>query len=137
MTGLVALSLILHVFSFYLIYQLRNERSESQKQLSRLTEYIEETLALFSADMQEENDKILESINNIKSFSVPAPAQLTESSNKNDEGKRAATEMPVSKLSAEQEKIILLAEDGLDSVEIAKVMNKGKGEVDLLLKFYR
>ncbi|MFC0188870.1 DUF6115 domain-containing protein [Fictibacillus aquaticus] len=137
MTGLMALSFLLHVISLYFIFQLRNERAESRKQLSRMTEDIEETLASFSADMMVENEKILESISKMNNDRQPSSEDIPETYYNEEEEIRISDNFPDGSLSADQERIIQLANEGLDSTEIAKVMNKGKGEVDLLLKFYR
>ncbi|MFC7372197.1 DUF6115 domain-containing protein [Fictibacillus iocasae] len=135
MSGFTSISLILHAAAFYFLWQLYKEKKDGQKQQQKMMSEMEDALALFTIDMQAENDRIIRKIEALNEQDHKAPAKEMKPEENHDVFSVPETEN--AELSSDQKKILQLAERGLDSTQIAKEMNRGKGEVDLLLKFYR
>ena len=141
--ALLALSLILHAASLYLIALLflryKNVLQAEERQAAMLHE-TEQALAACMLEMREENEKLLAALD--RSFITD------ERSAEADEGEGVqqkelsheeapADEIPHEKDQADQFRldVLNLYQNGYTIEEIAKKLDKGKTEISLMLKF--
>lgn len=139
MYGLIFFSLLLNIICFYFLFRLwKKVHVRPMNQESYINEDVGELLELFSQEMKEENARLHEMI-------IQFSKQIKE-----NHGLNAMQEVPeeVDKNLAEEvknlhddenndrNKVLLLARQGYNAEEIAKMLDRGKGEVQLLLKFY-
>lgn len=138
MSGLIFISLLLNFVCIYFIYILWKKLQQSfQRDAGESFENIGELLELFSQEMREENDRLTQMILQYKNESQQGkriePELQSETTEPKDESlilEEKTSEEP------EMNEVLLLAQQGYTAVEIAKKLNRGKGEIELLLKFY-
>ncbi|MBY6036066.1 hypothetical protein KUV80_05360 [Fictibacillus nanhaiensis] len=141
MNGFIFISVLLHVVSLYFIVVLwkKNEKINTIDQEFSL-ETLEELMELFSQEMREENERLqqlmiqlydenkrMQTNSTNQSFTSEADLPIDESISLED--KEVYPEQKTNE-------VLLLAKKGYDATEIAKMLNRGKGEIELLLKFY-
>ena len=179
-TLLLSISLLLHLFTFFwiinLIQKINLKSPNDTKEIERIKSEIEDVLLSYTAEMKEENEKLvlemkkLKIDNNqmIKRMEMNKEEEPIEIPNKlnaqrvfrtsnaykvntqptNQKPKRESYEEynpPVIEDEKENDifeqsdtaKILALAEQGNNAEQIAKKLSLGKGEVELVLKFYR
>lgn len=152
---LLFISFLLHAFSFYWIFHL--------KQRTKETSEIEGMLAAYTEEMKEENDKLIRQMktfgenlsqtNEATSFPNAQKDENVENSSEHEWALPVETEptenvdsavsetdtAPVEEDEEKSEKsleaqALSLAEEGLKQDEIAKKLGRGKGEIELLLR---
>ncbi|OIJ13137.1 hypothetical protein BKP37_11560 [Anaerobacillus alkalilacustris] len=166
MAYLLAVSFLLHLVSFYLIIVLI-QKTNSKKDLTETNELesikreIEDLLISYTTEMKEENEKLLSDIE--RKRITKGVSELTIKSNDYKDDLHVNSSAPhiqknvlqkvieeddaytpplvsVTEDSLEQSntaKVLSFAKQGYTSKEIAKKLNMGDGEVELLLKFHK
>lgn len=129
---------MLNIVCLYLIFNLHNKFQKQSTSLdSRTSEEVEELLELFSEEMKIENERLHEMI-----------LKFTQKNNLQEdldeitiiESEETGTDLKESDdkhFSKETNEVLTLAQKGYNAEEIAKMLHRGKGEVELLIKFYR
>lgn len=114
---------------------------EFQKQInghdSKTSEEVEELLELFTEEMKIENERLHEMI---LKFTQKNHQQKDLDESTIIEPDETGTDLKESEdkqFSNETNEVLTLAQKGYNAEEIAKMLHRGKGEVELLLKFYR
>ncbi|MCM3713221.1 hypothetical protein M3202_03925 [Alkalihalobacillus oceani] len=161
MTTLLIISLLLHGVTFLWILTLMKRNSIAEHTIEdseQLKQEIEDILLAYTAEMKEENERLLARLRQ-KQTEVPQKESAVE---KKASPPETAKELAAPKkelapepdyedyqppladdgedVSFEQSdtaRVLLLAKQGKSAEEIARTLNVGKGEVELLLKFYR
>lgn len=135
MYGLIFFSLLLNIICFYFLFRLwKKVHVRPMNQESYINEDVEELLELFSQEMKEENARLHEMIIQFsKQNGLNAMQEVAEEVDKNlaEEVKNLHDDE-----NNDRNKVLLLARQGYNAEEIAKMLDRGKGEVQLLLKFY-
>lgn len=143
MTGIIFISLVLNVVCIYFIYSLRKKIDENNKN-AESTDHIEELLELFSQEMRYENERLHKLISDFSSKNeqdrhkihektIETGIETINSITLNEENDEVHFE---SETKPDTQKVIILAKQGYNAEQIAKMLNRGKGEIELLLKFY-
>jgi transposase len=136
--GLILISLFLNIICFYLIFSLRKKvELNNQDGQSVTVEEVEELLKDFSLELHEENKKLHELLITLKNNETSQLPKLNLNSEHEQHIETKSAE-PVEESIEKNETnhVIALAKQGYNSEEIAKMLNRGKGEIELLLKFY-
>ncbi|KZE65898.1 hypothetical protein AWM68_05830 [Fictibacillus phosphorivorans] len=139
MYGLIFFSLLLNIICVYFLFKVwKKVHVQPVNQDSYINEDVGELLELFSQEMKEENARLHEMI-------IQFSKQIKENHDSNSM-QEVAEEVDtnlveeVKNLHADENnarnKVLLLARQGYNAEEIAKMLDRGKGEVQLLLKFY-
>lgn len=127
----------------FLVFNLH--KKIQQKNIShdtKISEEVEELLELFSEEMKLENERLHDMIvkfsqkhqqQNDSTRIDEIPTSKVESVETQADSK-ASLDNHISK---ETNEVLTLAQQGYNAEEIAKMLHRGKGEVELLLKFYR
>jgi hypothetical protein len=146
--GIILINLLLNIVCLYFIYLLWKKIDQNNmKNETESTENIEELLELFSQEMREENERLHRLITDFSGNYVHDDLISHEKAFISDSDKVNVAEMiedeneghndfVESKKNSETENVIMLAKQGYNAEEIAKKINRGKGEIELLLKFY-
>ncbi|OOE11906.1 DUF6115 domain-containing protein [Fictibacillus arsenicus] len=147
MNGIIFISLLLNVVCIYLIYLLWKKLDENHKN-AESTDHIEEMLELFSQEMRYENEQLYKLISDFSSKNEQDKREIQEKTNeigieainsmalKNENNDQIDEVHNQSETKTDTNKVIILAKQGYNAEQIAKMLNRGKGEVELLLKFY-
>ncbi|WP_078554636.1 DUF6115 domain-containing protein [Alkalihalobacterium alkalicellulosilyticum] len=163
----LVISFILHVFTILWIFTLFQKINHSVNQTineEKLKAEIEDLLVAYTAEMKEENEKLLKVINqNVTPKRItklePFEQNEIERTTPIHKGLEEKVEEPkVERNEKEYDdylppvvedqqvdmyeqsdtaKVIALAKQGMSADDIAKKLNLGKGEVALMLKFYQ
>ncbi|TPE69608.1 DUF6115 domain-containing protein [Halalkalibacterium halodurans] len=165
MSTIAIISLILHGVTFLWIITLVQKLSlkETETDHKKTVKEIEDLLAAYTLEMKEENEKLLKQFEAMrkvpvakepedastlatpaKPMSEPEPEAVRESDPAPPEEQEesvppwldGSNDEAVIVETSDQSRVISLAKQGLSVEEIAKKLNMGKGEVELLLKFY-
>ncbi|MCF6410595.1 DUF6115 domain-containing protein [Pseudalkalibacillus salsuginis] len=156
MTGLLlGISFIIHIITLLsIIIVWKRSGAAEQEDFRAMKSEMEDILIAYTAEMKEENEVFLKEL---------ASLQKEKPVGDRDNKENAATEKPEKKgiteptaaeqreisysppVSEEKEtfgasvssQILSMQKQGYSLDEIAKKVNKGKGEVELMLKFYR
>lgn len=140
MYALVFLSLLLNVICLYAVINLRKKlQHQSDSNDTRISEEVEELLELFSEDMKLENERLHKMI---LKFTEEQQRNyhstvINETSSVESEETQIDNTSLEDHLSKDTNEVLILAQEGYNAEEIAKMLQRGKGEVELLLKFYR
>ncbi|WP_423417946.1 DUF6115 domain-containing protein [Fictibacillus nanhaiensis] len=138
MYAVVFISIMLNIVCLYLIFNLYNKfQKQSNAHDSKTSEEVEELLELFSEEMKIENERLHELI---LKFSQKNHQQKDLDESTIIESEETGTDLQESDdkhFSNETNEVLTLAQKGYNAEEIAKMLHRGKGEVELLLKFYR
>lgn len=145
---LLVVSLILHFITFLILIlvvkkmrtMLDYERLETQKR------ELEDLLAFYAVELKEENERFLEQVleaNETKDRHLDQIEEKQLQEEKPKVEKVMATESVSHRPAVEKEyepsleaRALQLHEQGYEIKEIAKKLNKGHGEIELLLKFH-
>lgn len=137
---LLIISFILHIASFTAIYQLHK-----QVQRSRQTDNSQEMVELFDiylAEIKDENKRLEETLanqekqNDSNEFSTSAESFNEELYVEEELYKSPLVVDDVKFETSSQAKILQLHDQGVESEEIARSLNAGKTEVDLIIKLH-
>lgn len=145
---LLAVSFILHLVAFFflvILYQKINQKEEVLQQIINEKKEIEDLLIAYIEEMKAENQDLKEWMNQ---SIVPYTFKQEESSKKQTAEINTSSQgeiecmLPIDEIKDVSDfspamQAISFANQGLSIEEIAKKMNKGKGEVELLLKFHK
>ncbi|WP_385939167.1 DUF6115 domain-containing protein [Thalassorhabdus alkalitolerans] len=157
---LICISLSLHLLSFYIIlifYRRWQKEAGILKDSHRLTSEIEDLLVAYTAEMKEDNERLLKELEqktprsdathhdpgNRKAGNNEKDSKRIESSRPDHDSFHKEMGMPYipnqkdKVVQSPAAKALSLFSKGLDRDEIAKELDMGKGEVELLLKFYK
>ncbi|MCM3717133.1 DUF6115 domain-containing protein [Fictibacillus phosphorivorans] len=144
MNGIVFISLLLNAVCLYFIFLLWKKVEENHKNKDS-TEQMEEMMELFSQEMKYENEQIYKLISDFRNNMEYDKQEIHDTTNENktdlniylnDEKRREDEGSFGWKTTPDTNQVIILANKGYNAEEIAKIMNRGKGEIELLLKFY-
>jgi hypothetical protein len=171
-TLLVTISLLLHGVTFLWIMTLLQKQQPYQSHdETKMKQEIEDLLVSYTAEMKEENERLLEEIKKEKGHTDYRHQEMGQNHlKKEEELKVIKTEIkeeanrsnPIKKVvlkrnsnsyedylppviqedkesiyeQSDMSKVIALSKQGFTTDEIAKKLNLGKGEVELMLKFY-
>ncbi|MGC4375661.1 hypothetical protein WD019_01785 [Fictibacillus sp. Mic-4] len=125
---LVVICFVLNLLSFYcivILWQKMNRGASRLEEDERFKNEIEDLLLAYTIQMKEENEALYKALQ-----------EHFEHAHEKRERNENQVDQKVD-LREEYEDVMKLAEKGYNATEIAKKLNKGKGEVELLLKFYR
>lgn len=163
MIFLIAISLILHLFTFFWIIILMhkiNVQSSSSNDYEKIKAEIEDILISYTEEMKDENEKLLVQIKKMKeeneklkfhqeqASAIPRQTPLFPNNKQEEKEEKEKQyehyrppeipDQPMEDLFEQSDtlKILTLAKQGLSAEQIAKKLNLGKGEVELVLKFY-
>lgn len=156
MAYLLLISFIIHVVTLVIIRQLKvklDQPSITKQTLDQQQKEIEELLAVYLLEIREENDKMIqlidqqakhESQEKIKEATIveqPPRKPIMEARQQEDKYQDYQPFMPKEEETVVEPsfaaQVLSLAERG-DSIEtIAKKLNRGKTEVELLIKFHQ
>ncbi|MEI4768549.1 hypothetical protein WAX74_02615 [Psychrobacillus sp. FJAT-51614] len=159
MTSIILVILfLLQLISFYLIallYAKFNKFKDVEKKQEQVLAEIDDAFAAYIAEMKDENNRLIHELNSSDRAIVPTTHDITENQTSKKEFTRSI-EMPkpyVSKQIAAnsylktaattekkepvtiKEKVLYYDEEGKGKDEIAKLLQIGKTEVELFLKF--
>lgn len=158
---LLTVSFLLHALSLFIIILLYLQLSkvkEVERRQSQLIEEMEQTVSAYLLEWREENERFLQALSekmnrrgegeNVakRPASVPKPAKKEEKKEwtpplasieqMKDQVEIRTDKQPKLELpSSLEERAIALKKEGKTVDEIAKLLNKGKTEIELLLKF--
>ncbi len=158
---LLLISFIIHGITLVIIRQLKikiDQPAVTKQTLDQQKKEIEELLAVYLLEIREENDKLLEAINHktetkskVNTGSIDRQVQkpILSSTQQTTSTAKPETEKykdyqpllpkdeeePVETSFAAQ--VLALADRGYSAETIAKELNRGKTEVELLIKFHQ
>ncbi|GAE91597.1 hypothetical protein JCM21714_550 [Gracilibacillus boraciitolerans JCM 21714] len=150
---LLFISFMIHVITFIIIRQLKNRQDELttvEDNVNQQVRNVEDTLAIYLVELKEENDRFMQQFERIDS----TEANNEETDNHKKEYTKSVSPplqqpqqepeyQPISTIGMEKDTvensttatILHLHDKGYTIDEIAKKLDKGKTEVELLLKF--
>ncbi len=135
---LTTVSLVLNVLCFYLIAVLWQKQSGGGAALQdeQVKRELEDLLLAYASEMKEQNDEIM---NLIKENCGTGPVK-TEPAAENhiedaENGNPAAATEDIQDAILHQD-VLNYAESGYTADQIAKMLDRGKGEIELILKFH-
>ncbi|KEF39904.1 hypothetical protein M670_00928 [Schinkia azotoformans MEV2011] len=140
---MLTISFILHVFAFFWIFLLSmrlKRTNEIEERQAEIQKEIEDLFQSYLLEMKEENEKLLNLIDKSKP-PINKREKVTQQSYQTQEKpkpKEYTPPMPSAQDRFEQSlnsKVVLLHEQGFKAEEIAQKLNKGKTEIELILKF--
>ncbi|EKN63910.1 coupling factor for flagellin transcription and translation [Schinkia azotoformans LMG 9581] len=140
---MLTISFILHVFAFFWIFLLSmrlKRTNEIEKRQAEIQKEIEDLFQSYLLEMKEENEKLLNLIDKSKP-PINKREKVTQQPYQTQEKpkpKEYTPPMPSAQDRFEQSlnsKVVLLHEQGFKAEEIAQKLNKGKTEIELILKF--
>lgn len=142
---LLTISFILHLLAFFWIFllSLRLKRAnEIEKRQVEIQKEIEDLFQSYLMEMKEENEKLLNYIDKPTKSPIMAREKVTQQIYQTPKGKTKTKEytppVPTTQERFEptlNSKVVLLHEQGFKTEEIAQKLNKGKTEIELILKF--
>ena len=162
MTTIIIITLfLLQIITFYFIALLNMKLSkykDLEDRQERTMKEIEDSFSAYLADMKDENDRLLYELKEnsvVPPMKEPAPAQKEVSSTVNNDLESGfvlskplvskqkvktsyaqAVSIPEKKVPVTmKEKVLYYDEEGKSPIEIAKLLQIGKTEVELFLKF--
>ncbi|ARK30976.1 DUF6115 domain-containing protein [Halalkalibacter krulwichiae] len=154
-TILVTISLLLHGITFLFLLTRQQQQTNYQNEMETMKNEMEDLLITYITELKEENERLVMELKkrnhsnenqkmvelkseNMKEFEVSVSKSKKEDTH-------YETYSPPSVEDEEQSfyeqsdtaKVLGLAAQGLSAKEIAEKLKLGKGEVELMLKFYR
>lgn len=153
MTSIILVILfLLQLVSFYLIallYAKLNKFKDMEKKQEQVLNEIDDSFGAYIAEMKDENDRLLQELKHTeKSFTTSSHEVMKEETRSFELPKSlvskqiAASSYLKTVASTEKkipvtikEKVLFYSEEGRDIDEIAKLLQIGKTEVELFLKF--
>jgi spermidine/putrescine-binding protein len=150
---LVIVSLMFNSVNLLIIVILWKKHSVSDvTDLNRARNEIEDLLLAYTTEMKEENEQLLQSLKDRSYQDVPKQTfdNIQEIKDESIEYKEDSLEINEETTNANveiqsttqykksiREEAVSLAKQGISVEDIAKRLNKGKGEIELFLKFYK
>lgn len=130
-------SFLLHIVAFWMIYSLHNKLKRNH---STDLEEISELLELYLDELKEENKQLMDELNNNTSFSAQEKEseviknELNNHPVQNDELPLEKVDLMETSLEAE---VLHLYQKMYTPNDIARKLNCGKTEVELIIKFHK
>jgi hypothetical protein len=136
--GIILISLFLNFICIYLIVQLwkKLQQISNVKNTTDVSEDIEAILELFTQEMKEENENLRRLISDFAKNSSPKSTFGHDEATNDEKEDQNDADFTNEVAETETAKVVQLAKQGYNAEEIAKMLNRGKGEIELLLKFY-
>lgn len=143
---LFLLSFLLHIITFIFIRHLKNKQKDLidiEEKMTTQVEQMENSLALYLVELREENERFTEELEKLQNHTIKETStpKKVETNKRNTEDSYTMYN-PMSNIkdsekveSSLESKVLYLFEKGLTSEEIAKQLNKGTTEIELILKF--
>lgn len=142
---------IAQIISFYIIallYMKVSKFNDLERKQHKLMEEMDDTLALYLAEIKDENERFIEKITKRDAAPVKKNEQIEQASvsvvmpqntmrhhaKKSYEAVKQTSENTEVQLD-DRSRAIQLAREGVSIEEIAKKLGKGKTEIELILKF--
>ncbi|WP_062197882.1 DUF6115 domain-containing protein [Massilibacterium senegalense] len=145
MVLLLAISFVLHFVAFFfmvILYQKVYAKEDTLQNMKKEKQEIEDLLIAYMEEMKEENRQLKEWIHqeHLVKNEIKEQSKESKKETKEDQTIKKQMVLPVDNVQdiydfSPSMQAITLANQGLSIEEIAKKMKKGKGEVELLLKF--
>jgi len=153
MTALIVFLFILQLLSFFLIailYLRLGKVNQVKHEQNAIIREMEDAVGAYLLEIKDENDRLLSELSRIKPSETSKSLQenrieatvdlpvipTTPKSKAVHQYKQAAPQqIPETKQLSKEEKALDLSQNGYSIEEIAKRLNMGKTEVELLLKF--
>jgi DNA-binding NarL/FixJ family response regulator len=134
-------SLMLHLATFYIIFLLwKKNESTYQMKNTESADDVAVLLEQFSKEIKEENERLHDLIKKYaddkKVFKEDQPKKDSMNMEEEEAKPVPVEEQSSNVLDQQTNEVIQLANKGYNANEIAKMLNRGKGEIELLLKFY-
>lgn len=148
---------ILFAFALLLLYMRQNRLMDIEKSQKLMLEESEQVMAALLEEMKEENERLLSfvtenkaiedrpTVNNIIEEMKPEPGVAVQENDPDGKKPWEPSDHHVPEVSQEsdqvsgsmtlREQVEILASQGLTITEIARKLNKGKTEIELLMKF--
>lgn len=154
---LLLVSFLIHIVTFIIIKQMKNNQSQLQQVEDNVNQQVNElqdSLAVYLLEIKEENEFLVQQLDHLDVQSQKDQESTREESSiqeeKTTDNKHEAETnqstfsaiessdvVPDAVESSITSQALYLKEKGYTTDEIAKKLNKGKTEIDLLLKFYQ
>lgn len=151
-TILLYISLFLHVFTISWLLSLRQKQANEAEQMQRIKEDIEQTLITYTTEMKTENERLVEmvqqtyTVQNEQKTTVQKDEKETEEKLKISEVENeyeAYDPLKITELTENDQftqsteaQVFALEKQGYTVEQIAKQLNIGVGEVQLMLKLH-
>lgn len=144
--------ILLAIFFIILLYIKLSKVQQLEQEYRTLIQDAEDTITSYVLELKEENSTFLQKLSNPNPVTSQIDKQesfetreddlteadlrdlLTQESDREDEAETMREEKPFEEWNF-KDQVKHLSESGLSSSQIAKKLNKGKTEVELLLKF--
>ncbi|WNB90375.1 DUF6115 domain-containing protein [Bacillus sp. NEB1478] len=138
MSIFIFISILLHIASLYFIFILwkKGEQIKTSSLNGQEMQDIEILLEEFSVEMKDENEKLKQLILKYQYESNLKQNDETEPITNNDSDSSSILQNEKIDEDKDKKEVIILSKQGFSSTEIAKKLNRGKGEIELLLRFY-
>ncbi len=152
-TLLLVLSLMLHAVGFYFIALLfmkfQSVKDTEKRQAAMLAE-TEQSMTSYLIELKDENEKLIKELKRVQQSEISGTERSTP---KKPDAEYEEPDFPLPSITHEdrveisahqaktvrpesfEEKVFRLKQIGYSAEEIAKELNKGKTEIELLLKF--
>ncbi|UOQ47849.1 hypothetical protein MUN88_17610 [Gracilibacillus caseinilyticus] len=146
MQYLILFSFIIHIITFIIIRHLKNRIDNMhavEERVDAQVKSIEDTLALYLVEIKEENEQFIQDIMNTQHSSTKNKPKNSPSTDSEYNTKQSENYIPISATDQVEDvvehslaaSILHLRQQGLAVNQIAKQLNKGQTEVELILKF--
>ena len=148
------MAILISLFSLCLAGFLFLRLQTMEKEVKRLTERfqeseqareeVEHSLFSFADEIKEGNERVTNQVASLFSESSPSPKQKSREAEEEKDEDLTQSYIPPMPIENQEEisyqqsphaKILTLHKQGIPSNEIAKELNMGKGEIDLIIKF--
>ncbi|MCF6137134.1 DUF6115 domain-containing protein [Pseudalkalibacillus berkeleyi] len=159
MTGFIlGISFVIHIITLLsLIVLWKRYQANDHQEIQRAKKEMEDILVAYTTEMKEENDAFLLELRQVANQSPkPHDGQTDITLNKQNENEEQVNDKPAAAqtedtidyappINYEEEtygpslisQVLSLQGRGLSLDEIAKSLNKGKGEIELMIKFHQ
>jgi hypothetical protein len=138
MSTFIFISILLHITSLYLIFILwkKSEQTKDSSLQEQEIQDLEMLLEEFSLQMKEENEQLKHLILSYQNdLNSKQKVEVHPSSNNESDSSALLVNEKIEN-ETDTSEVLLLSKQGFTSTEIAKKLNRGKGEIELLLRFY-
>ncbi|UOQ85603.1 DUF6115 domain-containing protein [Gracilibacillus salinarum] len=146
MQYLILFSFIIHIITFIIIRQLKNKIDNMhavEAKVDAQVKSIEDTLALYLVEIKEENDQFIQEMTKSQQSTAKNKPENSRQAEPDEPATHSGYYQPVSTIDHVEDvvehslagSILHLRQQGLTVDQIAKKLDKGKTEVELILKF--
>ncbi len=151
---LIFFSFLIHGVTFIIIRQLKIKQDNMEQieiNVNQQVKNMEDTLAIYLVEIREENERFMKQIERVDLSEQPKQVKNSDKENsssedpqsKNRKQQQVKEYQPISTIDSVEDvvessstaSVLHMQEKGYTVDEIAKKLNKGKTEIELLLKF--